>query len=319
MKRALICGVSGQDGAYLSRLLLSKGYEVWGTSRNGPSGQKDNLDKLGITKQIRILKLDLQESVAVTGVIKTSNPDEIYILSGPSSVGESFKFPEITRKEIIGATKNILKSSKLFNKDMRIYHASSSESFGNMESGYATEETLFNPLSPYAEAKAISHDEVLKYRNDFGLFCVNGILFNHESPLRSSFFVTKKIVSTAVRISKGSTEKLRLGRLDIQRDWGYAPEYVEAMWQILQLDRPEDFVIATGVTNSLEDFVDQVFNTLDLNWKDHVTEDAAYFRPSEIQRSAGNAGKAVKILKWKPTLDFKEMVGLLVKEESNGS
>jgi len=319
MKRALICGVSGQDGAYLSRLLLSKGYEVWGTSRNGPSGQKDNLDKLGIAKQINILKLNLQESNAVTEVIKTSNPDEIYILSGPSSVGESFKFPEVSRNEIIGATRNILETCRLSKREVKIYHASSSESFGNIETGYATEETVFKPRSPYAEAKAISHEEILKYRNDFEIFCASGILFNHESPLRSSLFVTKKIVSTAVRISKGSNEKLHLGRLDIQRDWGYAPEYVEAMWQILQLESPEDFVIATGVTNSLEDFVDQVFNTLNLNWNDHVIEDAAYFRPSEIQRSAGNAGKAAQILKWKPTIDFKEMVRLLVKEESNGS
>lgn len=316
MKKALICGVSGQDGAYLAKLLLSKDYQVWGTSRDAQIANFANLDALGIIDKVNMLSMAQSDFRSVLNTLSRSEPDEIYFLSGQSSVGLSFEQPAETMESIASGTLNLLEAVRFLDKPIRIYHASSSECFGEVEQGKpATEETPFQPRSPYGVAKASAHWLIANYREAYGLYCSNGILFNHESPLRPSRFVTRKIVSTASRIKSGSGERLSLGKLDISRDWGYAPDFVEAMWLMLQQDAAEDYVIATGQTHTLEEFVAEVFQQLDLNWKDHVDINSEFFRPSEIIYSAGNSEKALKSLNWKPTISFKEMIGKLIENE----
>lgn len=318
MKKALICGVSGQDGAYLAKLLLSKGYQVWGTSRDAQIANFSNLHTLGIRDKVNMLSMAQSDFRSVLNTLSRSEPDEIYFLSGQSSVGLSFEQPAETMESIASGTLNLLEAVRFLGKPIRIYHASSSECFGEVEQGSpATEETPFQPRSPYGVAKASAHWMIANYREAYGLYCSNGILFNHESPLRPSRFVTRKIVSTACRIKTGSKERLTLGKLDISRDWGYAPDFVEAMWLMLQQEIPEDYVIATGETHTLEEFVAEVFQQLGLSWKDYVDTNPEFFRPSEILYSAGNSEKASKNLKWKPTISFKEMIGKLIEYEKS--
>lgn len=315
MKRALICGVSGQDGAYLAKFLIEKGYQVWGTSRDAQVANFGNLDALKIRDQVNLLSMAQTDFRSVLNCLNRSEPDEIYFLSGQSSVGLSFDQPAETIESISLGVLNLLEAVRFIGKPVRIYNASSSECFGDVGSRCATEETPFHPRSPYGVAKASAHWLVTNYREAYGIFACNGILFNHESPLRPSRFVTRKIVLSACRISKGSGEKLTLGRLDIVRDWGWAPEYVEAMWLMLQLDSPDDFVIATGHSATLEEFVERVFENINLDWRDFVISDPALFRPSDIVASAADPSKAARVLNWSASTKLPELVDRLMHAE----
>lgn len=313
--RALICGVGGQDGGYLAKLLLSKGYEVWGTSRDAQAATFNNLKQLGIYNQLTLLSMASNDFRSVLTALKRSIPNEVYFLSGQSSVGLSFDQPVETLESITSGTLNLLEAVRFIERPIKVYHASSSECFGDVGSVAADENMPFRPRSPYGIAKASAHWLVANYREAYGLFACNGILFNHESPLRLPRFVTRKIVAAACRIAKGSSEKLELGRLDIVRDWGWAPEYVEAMWRILQQEYPDDFIIATGEANSLEEFVKCTFDCIDLNWCDHVVSNNALFRPTDLAWSQGNSSKAANILGWRATSGMKEVVRMMVEHE----
>lgn len=315
MKKALICGVSGQDGAYLAKLLIEKGYQVWGTSRDVQVANLGNLSILGISDQVNLLSIAQTDFRSVLNSLSRSDPDEVYFLSGQSSVGLSFDQPAETIESFTLGILNLLEAIRFIGKPIRIYHASSSECFGDVGQQRATEETPFHPRSPYGVAKASAHWLVANYRESYGLYACNGILFNHESPLRPARFVTRKIVSTACRISRGAGEKLNLGRLDIVRDWGWAPEYVEAMWRMLQIDMPCDFVIATGYSATLEEFVARAFENVDLDWRDFVVSDSAFFRPSDIAHSAADPAKAAKELNWSASIQLPQLVKLLMCAE----
>ena len=311
-RTALICGVSGQDGSYLAQLLLRKGYAVWGTSRDVQGSTFGNLKKLGIFEKIKLLSMVPEDFRSVLMAIKQSKPGEIYYLAGQSSVGLSFEQPAETIQSVVIGTLNMLEACRMYDKQIRLYHAGSSECFGDTEGQAANEHTPFNPRSPYAVAKASAFWLVDNYREAYGLFACTGLLFNHESPLRPTRFVTQKIIQAAKRISKGSGEKLMLGRLDISRDWGWAPEYVEAMWQMLQLEEPEDFVIATGLTSSLEDFTAKAFGMLNLNWRDHVVQDQTLFRPTDLLLSRADPMKARLKLGWQAKVTAQQVVERMI-------
>jgi GDPmannose 4,6-dehydratase len=306
---ALICGVGGQDGSYLAQLLLRKGYVVWGTSRDAQGSSFGNLIKLGIRDQVLHLSMAPEDFRSVLIALKKSSPDEIYYLAGQSSVGLSFEQPAETMQSITFGALNILEGCRMLDKKPRLYHAGSGECFGDTKGSPANELTSFNPMSPYAVAKSSAHWLVNNYRNAYDMYACNGILFNHESPLRPERFVTQKIIQSAKRIAGGSEEKLKLGRLDIFRDWGWAPEYVEAMWLMLQQDKPQDFVISTGSPISLEEFVASAFECVNLNWRDHVIQDEKLFRPADSSISFGDSTKAEIILGWSPKTKGKEVVG----------
>ena len=313
--RALICGISGQDGAYLADSLLRKGYHVIGTSRDAQTASFSSLARLGIADRLQLESMATHDFRSVLQVLRKAEPDEIYNLSGQSSVGLSFGQPVETLDSIIAGTLNLLESIRFLDKPMRFYSAGSGECFGDTDAAGATEETPFRPRSPYAVAKSTTFWLVANYRDAYRLHASTGVLFNHESPLRPHRFVTRKIVATAARIAKGSTEKLTLGNLSIQRDWGWAPEYVEAMWKILQRDVPDDFVIATGVSHSLEDFVRETFAQLGLNWRDHTVVSDSFYRPTDITHGKGNPGKAERLLKWKAQSQMKDVIAKMVKAE----
>lgn len=296
--KALICGVNGQDGAYLARLLLEKGYEVWGTSRDVQASAMGNLERLGIGGRVQLVSMAPADFRSVFAAVDRSDPDEIYHLAGQSSVGLSFEQPAETLESIVSGTLNMLEVMRLRHRGTRLYHAGSSECFGDTGGVPADESTPFQPRSPYAVAKASAHWLVANYRESYGLHASTGILFNHESPLRPKRFVTQKIVHGARRIAEGGGERLVLGRLDIQRDWGWAPEYVDAMWRMLQQDSPRDFVIATGRTFKLEDFVAAAFDLHGLDWRDHVDVSREFFRPTDIQYSSGRPILALEQLGW---------------------
>lgn len=311
--RALICGVGGQDGAYLAQLLLGKGYEVWGTSRDAQITDFRNLKALQIERRVSLCSMAPTDFRSVLSALTRSMPDEVYFLAGQSSVGLSFEQPVETLESITVGTLNMLEAIRFLGGKIKLYHASSSECFGDVGQTPANEHTPFHPRSPYAVAKASAHWMVANYREAYGLFACSGILFNHESPLRPARFVTRKIVDAAVRIASGADEKLVLGRLDIVRDWGLAPEYVDAMWRMLQQDRPTDFVIATGVSVSLEDFVRDVFMNVGLDWREHVVTDQDLHRPSDIDWSQGDASRAKEWLGWEAKTKMPELAKLLVE------
>lgn len=315
MKRALICGVSGQDGAYLAQFLIKKGYQVWGTSRDAQVANFGNLAMLGIKDQVNLLSMAQADFRSVLNSLSRSDPDEVYFLSGQSSVGLSFDQPVETIESISLGILNLLEAIRFIGKPVKIYNSSSSECFGDVGSQRATEVTPFRPRSPYGVAKASAHWLVTNYREAYSLFACNGIFFNHESPLRPSRFVTRKIVSSACRISSGSSEKLNLGRIDIVRDWGWAPEYVEAMWRMLQVETPDDFVIATGHSATLEEFLKRAFDHVNLDWRKYVVIDAANFRPSDITCSAADPSKAARVLNWIAANKLPQLVDLLMSAE----
>lgn len=300
-RTALICGVSGQDGSYLAKLLLQKGYQVFGTSRDVQGSSFSNLQKLGIKDHISYISMVPEDFRSVLVALRKSDPDEIYYLAGQSSVGLSFEQPAETIQSITLGTLNVLEGCRMMeveNKAIKIYHAGSGECFGDTLGEPAGDTTPFYPMSPYAVAKSSAYWLVNNYRDAYGLFACTGIMFNHESPLRPERFVTQKIIRAVKRIEMGGKEKLKLGRLDIARDWGWAPEYVEAMWLMLQQNQPRDYVIATGTTITLEEFVDAVFKQANLNWRDHVVQDPDLFRPADLAFGRADPSKAYKDLGW---------------------
>ena len=314
-KKALIFGISGQDGFYLTQLLCEKNYEIHGTSRNLTSSSFENLKKTEIFKDIKIHIVNPIDIDVVLKIMKEVNPDEVYNLSGQSSVSKSFLNPQETFKSITQASLNILEAIKLLGLSCKFYNASSSECFGDTGNIAANEKTKFNPCSPYGVAKSASFWLTKNYRESYNLFTCSGILFNHESPLRPENFVTKKIIRTAVKIYFKESIKLTLGDLSIKRDWGWAPDYVEAMWLILQSKEPDDFVISTGQLSSLESFLENVFLYLNLNWKEHTIIDNNLFRPKELKSSFGNSKKAKSILNWEAKNKMKEVITNMVDFE----
>jgi GDPmannose 4,6-dehydratase len=316
MKRALICGVSGQDGAYLARLLLVKGYEVFGTSRDAQVSTFSNLHRLGIRERVQMHSMALNDFRSVLHVLRKVEPDEVYNLSGQSSVGLSFEQPVETMESISFGTLNLLEAVRFLTKKIRLYSAGSSECFGDTGGNPANEETPFRPRSPYAVAKCAAHWQVANYREAYDLFACSGILFNHESCLRPERFVTRKIVEAARRISRGSDERLALGNTQIVRDWGWAPEYVEAMWRMLQMDSPDDYVIATGKSITLEHFVELVFAGFGLDWRLYVETNPDLFRPTDIAESHANPEKAMVKLGWKARYEVQDVVRFMIEEKS---
>lgn len=308
MKTALIVGISGQDGAWLAKFLLDKGYCVYGTSRDAQISRFVNLELLGIRSLVNLESMALTDFRSVLQVLSNVKPDEIYNLAGQSSVGLSFYQPMETLESISTGTLNLLEVIRFINLPIRLYNAGSSECFGDTGQRGADESTPFRPRSPYAVAKAAAFWEVANYRESYGLFACSGILFNHESCLRPDRFVTRKIVSAASAIASGKDITLELGNLDIWRDWGYAPEYVEAMWMMLQQDHPEDFVIATGESHSLQEFIENVFSSFSLDWEKHVRINRDLFRPSDLKYSYANPQKAKGLLGWKAKTTFNELI-----------
>jgi GDPmannose 4,6-dehydratase len=316
MKRGLICGVSGQDGAYLAQLLLQEGYEVHGTSRDAQMATFANLEELGIRKDVHTESMSLTDFRSVLQVLSKVKPDEIYNLAGQSSVALSFQQPVETMESICIGTLNLLEAVRFIDAPVKIYNAASGESYGETVE-IVDETTPFRPRSPYAVAKAAAFWEVVNYREAYGLRACSGILFNHESPLRPERFVTKKVIAAACRIKKGSTEKLRLGNLAVRRDWGWSPEYVKAMWLMLQQQTFEDYVIATGKTHSLEEFVEKTFSQLGLQWRDHVVSDQSLVRPADIHEVQANPAKAERVLGWKAKYSMPDVVKMIIEHEMN--
>lgn len=315
--RALICGITGQDGAYLAKLLLEKGYRVIGTSRDAMGTSLENLQWLGIHDQVKVITMSINDFRSVLTVIQNYAPDEIYNLAGQTSVGLSFEQPVEAMESISIGTLNILEAIRFVDFKIRFYNAGSSECFGDICGKPADEHTPFSPRSPYAVAKSSAYWLVQNYRDSYGLFGCTGILFNHESPLRSKRFVTQKIVQGAAKIAYVKSEKLKLGNIDICRDWGWAPEYVEAMWLMLQQAQPVDYVIATGKTCSLEYFVDRTFRWFGLNWREHVILTSEFQRPSDISSSCGNASLAEKQLGWKAIYNVDTLIEEMCLESVN--
>jgi GDPmannose 4,6-dehydratase len=313
-KKALIIGVSGQDGALLAKMLLSKGYHVCGTSRDAQITSFSNLKKLDIKEDVALESLSLMDFRSVLQVIKKYQPDEIYNLSGQSSVGLSFEQPIETFESIALGSLNLIEAIKFLSIPCRFYNASSSECFGETNDFGANETTPFHPKSPYGVAKAAAFWSVSNYRESYDIFACSGILFNHESSLRPSRFVTKKIIIEACKIAKTKKGNLSLGALDISRDWGWADEYIEAMWLMLQQEKPEDFVIATGNTYSLQDFVQMTFDYLGLDWKDWVLFDNKFRRPSDIVMSVANPLKAREKLGWTAKIKMPEVVERMIND-----
>ncbi len=317
MKTALICGVSGQDGAYLADLLLKKGYSVYGTSRDAQMSSFNNLSRLGIREKIKLQSMSLTDFRSVLQTLTKVQPDEVYNLAGQSSVGLSFEQPVETLESMAIGTLNLLEAIRFTGAKIKLYNASSSECFGDTQGMPADENTPFRPRSPYAVAKSTAFWEVANYREAYGLFACSGILFNHESPLRPERFVTQKIIKAAIDIAAGKQEKLYLGDISVQRDWGWAPEYVEAMYLMLQQQEPDDYVIATGETYSLEKFVEVAFSCVGLNWQDYVESDSNLLRPTDIAVGRGNPSKAEQKLGWKAQYKMPDVVKMMVEAKQN--
>ena len=315
-KTALICGISGQDGAYLAKLLLDRGYRVIGTSRDAQVGAFNNLVRLGIRDRVELASMASNDFRSVVQTLARFEPHEVYHLGGQSSVGLSFEQPVETLESISLSTLNLLEAIRFLGCKMRFYSAGSSECFGDNGEAAANESTPFRPRSPYAVAKAAAFWQVVNYREAYGLFACSGILFNHESPLRPERFVTQKIVRAACRIAAGSEERLQLGNLDIHRDWGWAPEYVDAMSRMLQQEVARDYVIATGATHPLENFVAEAFRALVLDWRDHVTSDPALMRPTDLRVSRADPSLAASMLNWRANTDMSQVVHKMIFDRS---
>jgi len=319
-KRALITGITGQDGSFLTELLLEKGYEVFGIVRRSSSFNTERIDHLyqdphEPETRLRMFYGDLNDSSSLNTLLRRTEPDEIYNLGAQSHVRVSFDVPEYTGEVTgLGAVR-LLEAIRATGLQPKFYQASSSELFGKVHEVPQSETTPFHPRSPYGCAKAYAYHITVNYRESYGMFACNGILFNHESERRGETFVSRKITRAATRIKLGLQEKLYLGNLDAQRDWGYARDYVEAMWLMLQAEVADDYVIATGETHSVREFLDQTFGYLDLDWQEHVETDPRYFRPAEVDLLLGDAGKARRELGWEPKVGFKELVRIMVDHD----
>ena len=319
--KALITGITGQDGAYLSEFLLSKNYEVHGIVRRSSSFNTGRIDHL-ISKHssdgnLQLYYSDLLDSSSITNLINKIQPDEIYNLGAQSHVAVSFQNPILTTQLGTLGSITILEAVRHLDKKVKFYQASSSEMFGGTSKLLLDENSLFNPKSPYGASKVFAHDITKIYRESYNVFGVNGILFNHESPLRGETFVTRKISKAVGRIAAGIQSKLTLGNLDASRDWGYAKDYIEGMWMMMQHDYPEDWVLATGVTKTVRDFAEEAFTHANLNWEDYVITSEKYFRPNEVDYLLGDSSKAREVLNWKPSVDFKGLVKIMVEHDIN--
>lgn len=315
MNRALIIGISGQDGTYLARYLLNKNYEVHGTSRDADLSNFYGLKKLNIFDKVVLHSMSLIDFRSVMQTILQVQPTEIYNLSGQTSVGLSFLQPVETLESISIGTLNILEVMRFHKLDVKFYNACSSECFGDTNGEPANENTPFRPRSPYAVAKSAAFWQLSNYREAYSLFASSGILFNHESPLRPKRFVTKKIIETACRIAKGSNEKLKLGNILIKRDWGWAPEYVEAMYLILQNNKPDDFVVATGKNITLEEFTKKTFDYFNLESDKFIKYDNDLIRPTDLTNSLGDPSKAKIFLKWQPKYFVDDIIKMMIEDE----
>jgi GDPmannose 4,6-dehydratase len=312
-KRALICGVSGQDGSLLADFLVKKGYEVWGTSRDIEASNFLNLKRLGIFDSINLRSLVSTDFRNVFTILSQAEPDEIYFLGSQSSVSLSFQQPAETIESVVNGVLNFLEAIRILRLDAKFFNPSSSECFGNTAQLPADENTPFSPVSPYGVAKTAAHHLVSSYRRAYKIFGCNGILFNHESPLRPARFVTQKIIAAAHAIATGSQTHLRLGRLDIVRDWGWAPKFVEGMWLTLQHESADDYIFATGEPNSLETFVSTVFECYNLHWQNHVIQEEGLYRPSELNCIYGNPAKIKTVLGWEPEFRMSDVAKMMVK------
>lgn len=317
MKTAMITGITGQDGAYLAKFLLNKGYNIIGLVRNNSGINMKNLKYLDIDDKINFIKVDLLNLSNIVRIIEKNEIDEIYNLAAQSSVGLSFNQPIETLEFNIVSTAKLLEAIRITNPKIKFYQASSSEMFGNVmkENLPISENFLLRPVSPYGISKAASHWITVNYREVHKLFAVCGICFNHESVLRNKNFVTKKIINTAVKISLGLADELRLGNIKVYRDWGYAPKYVEAMWLMLQQDNPDDYIISTGEVHSLEEFVVKVFEKLNLNVDKFVKIDESLYRPNDLEINYGDNSKAKNKLNWKYNMSFDQLIYKLVDDE----
>ncbi len=319
-KRALITGITGQDGSFLTELLLEKGYEVYGIIRRSSSFNTDRIDHLyqdphESGTRLRLMYGDLNDSSSLNRVLRQTQPDEIYNLGAQSHVRVSFDIPEYTGEVTGLGTVRLLEAIREVGISPRFYQASSSELYGKVIETPQTETTPFYPRSPYGCAKAYAYYITVNYRESYNMFTTNGILFNHESERRGETFVSRKITRAATRIKLGLQDKLFLGNLDARRDWGYAKDYVEAMWLMMQTDEPSDYVVATGELHKVRDFLDESFGYLDLDWREYVETDSRYLRPAEVDLLLGDASKARRELGWQPTVTFKQLVRLMVDHD----
>ena len=319
MKKAFVTGITGQDGHYLSKLLLEKGYEVHGTIRRSSLFNTSRIDEFISSHKddgrYNLYYSDLTDSSSLNNLINNIDPDEIYNLAAQSHVAVSFKNPMYTTSVGNNGTLTILETLRNIEKEVRFYQASSSEMFGGEEEKILNEESILDPKSPYAASKVFSHNITKLYRESYGIFAVNGILFNHESPHRGETFVTRKITRAVARISLGIQDKLTLGNLEASRDWGFAGDYVLGMWMMLQHDTPEDWVLATGETHKVKDFLEKAFKYVNLNWEDYVVTSKEYFRPNEVNYLLGDPSKAKKELNWKPEVSFDDLVKIMIESD----
>jgi len=319
-KRALITGITGQDGSYLAELLLEKGYEVFGIVRRSSSFNTERIDHLyqdphEPNTRLRMFYGDLNDSSSLNNILRRTKPDEIYNLGAQSHVRVSFDIPEYTGEVTGLGTVRLLEAIRETGIHPKFYQASSSELYGKVDEIPQTELTPFHPRSPYGCAKAYAYHITVNYRESYGLFACNGILFNHESERRGETFITRKVTRAATRIKLGLQDKLYVGNVDAKRDWGYAKDFVEAMWLMLQADEPGDYVVATGETHSVREFLDEAFGYLDLDWNKYVEIDPLYYRPAEVDVLLGDYSKAKRVLGWEPKVKFKDLIRLMVDHD----
>ena len=317
--KALITGITGQDGAYLAELLLEKGYEVHGTTRRSSSINTDRIDglisKYSDSNQLSLHYSDLLDSSSITNLLNNILPDEVYNLAAQSHVSVSFTNPIFTTQIGTLGSISILEAIRHLDKDVKFYQASSSEMFGGSSKELLNEKSLFDAKSPYGASKVFAHEITKIYRESYDLFGVNGILFNHESPMRGETFVTRKITKAVGRIHVGIQERLTLGNLDASRDWGYAKDYVKGMWQMMQYDSPDDWVLATGISKTVREFAKAAFSSVGLNWEDYIDVSEKYFRPNEVDYLLGDATKAREKLNWEPSVNFEELVEMMIQHD----
>ncbi|MCI0764725.1 GDP-mannose 4,6-dehydratase [Bacillus sp. TL12] len=313
MKKALITGITGQDGSYLAELLISKGYQVYGLKRRTSTSNYSNISK--ILDKIELIPGDLSDLASLIHAVKIAEPDEVYNLAAQSFVGDSWTQSIYTSNVTALGVINMLEAVRLIKPDARFYQASSSEMFGKVTETPQTEQTPFYPRSPYGVAKVYGHWITVNYRESYNMFTCSGILFNHESPRRGLEFVTRKITDGVAKIKLGLQNELRLGNLDAKRDWGFAGDYVEAMWLMLQNENPDDYIVATGETRTVQEFVEIAFEYAGLNWKDYVVQDEKFMRPAEVDLLLGSPNKAKEQLNWKPKVSFKQLVTMMVDHD----
>lgn len=313
MKRALITGITGQDGSYLAEFLLAKGYQVFGTIRRSSTTNFERIQH--IQDDVTLIQADLSDLTSLISAVRESQPDEVYNLAAQSFVPTSWSQPVFTGEITALGVTQMLDAIRNAKPDARFYQASSSEMFGKVQEVPQRESTPFYPRSPYGVAKVYGHWITVNYRESYNMHATSGILFNHESPRRGREFVTRKVAYMAARIKLGLSPELRIGNLDAQRDWGFAGDYVEAMWMMLQQDTPDDYVVATGQTHTVQRLVETAFNCVGLNWRDYTLQDPKFMRPAEVDLLIGDPSKAVKVLGWKPHVSFEQLVEMMVKSD----